>query len=59
MDLQSSEIIEDIIQWDIQTWKKPLEYWENKVDWDKINYVWNLEAGEAAYLYGWLKKASK
>jgi SAM-dependent methyltransferase len=58
MDLKSSEIIEDIIQWDIQTWKKPLEYWENKVDWDKINLCLEL-GGRQGGLSLWLAQKGK
>jgi len=33
----------DILQWDVASWSVVLEYWENKVEWSKINL--GLELG--------------
>lgn len=30
------EIVRDIVQWDVNTWKKAISYWESKLDWGKI-----------------------
>lgn len=35
--------LKDIIQWDISSWRKALEYWENEVDWSQVNHA--LEVG--------------
>ncbi|MBM3187036.1 MAG: methyltransferase domain-containing protein [Bacteroidetes bacterium] len=40
----TKELIKDIIQWDIKSWSKALSYWENNIDWDKIQN--GLELGD-------------
>ena len=31
------ELLNDIIQWDVKSWSKALEFWENNVDWNKVD----------------------
>lgn len=32
----SKEVIKDIIQWDVASWSKALQYWEKNVDWETV-----------------------
>lgn len=32
----TEELTKDIIQWDIKSWSKALEYWDTNIDWNKI-----------------------
>ena len=32
----TKEITKDIVQWDIKTWSIALKYWDNTIDWSKI-----------------------
>ncbi|HYG49891.1 MAG TPA: class I SAM-dependent methyltransferase [Flavobacteriales bacterium] len=36
------ELQKDILQWDVQSWSRPLRYWEQAVDWSKIENVLEL-----------------
>ncbi len=47
------EAIADIIEWDVESWKKALEFWEEKVDWSKINTALEL-GGRRGGLSLWL-----
>jgi len=31
-----NKLTSDIIQWDIESWSKAIKYWDDKIDWDKI-----------------------
>jgi SAM-dependent methyltransferase len=48
----------DIIQWDIKSWSKSLRYWENAVDWNKIENVLELGSREGG-LSLWLALKGK
>lgn len=37
------KVIIDILQWDINSWNTALQYWENVIDWNKVNAA--LEIG--------------
>ena len=30
------DVLRDIVQWDVSSWSKALLYWENNVDWSRI-----------------------
>lgn len=47
--------LEEIIQWDVRAWKKALNYWEDNVDWSKVNTALELGAREGG-LSLWLSK---
>ena len=47
------EAIADIIEWDVESWKKALEFWEEKVDWSKIHTALEL-GGRRGGLSLWL-----
>jgi len=49
------EIIADIIEWDVESWKKALEFWEEKIDWSKIHTALEL-GGRRGGLSLWLAK---
>lgn len=38
----NDELIKDILQWDVKAWTKPLKYWEENVDWNKVRTVLEL-----------------
>lgn len=38
----NDELIKDILQWDVKAWTKPLKYWEENVDWNKVGTVLEL-----------------
>jgi SAM-dependent methyltransferase len=42
----SSEINKDIIQWDIKSWSKALDFWERNVPWEKVNKCLELGGRE-------------
>lgn len=33
----TKEIVKDIIQWDVVSWKKALDFWDQNIDWDSVN----------------------
>lgn len=39
-----SKFLADIIQWDIATWSRALQFWENEVDWSKVKHALELGA---------------
>jgi len=30
------KITKDILQWDVKSWSKALDYWDNYIEWDKM-----------------------
>lgn len=49
----------DIIQWDVKSWSKALNFWENSVDWSKVSTCLELggrEGGLSLWLAGKEKK---
>jgi SAM-dependent methyltransferase len=42
----SSEINKDIIQWDIKSWSKALDFWERNVPWENVNKCLELGGRE-------------
>lgn len=49
----TEKLIQDIIQWDIKSWTKALEYWDQNIDWNKINNALEL-GGREGGLSLWL-----
>jgi SAM-dependent methyltransferase len=56
--IMAKELIKDIIQWDIKSWTKALSYWENNIDWDKIQNGLEL-GGREGGLSLWLALKGK
>ena len=54
----TEELKKDIIQWDIKSWSKALEYWENNIDWSKIQNGLEL-GGRQGGLSLWLALKGK
>lgn len=54
----SKELLSDILQWDIQSWSKALQYWEDHVDWQSINHALEL-GGRQGGLSLWLATRNK
>ncbi len=54
----AKEIIKDIIQWDIKSWSRALEYWESNIDWSKIQNGLEL-GGREGGLSLWLALKGK
>jgi SAM-dependent methyltransferase len=52
------KVIKDIIQWDVQSWKKPFNFWESNIDWDKVNNCLELGANNGG-LSLWLALKGK
>ncbi len=46
-------MIKDIIQWDIKSWSKALTYWDNNIEWDKVQNALEL-GGREGGLSLWL-----
>lgn len=47
------ELVKDIIQWDVRSWQKVLFYWEQNIEWDKVERALELggrEGGLSLYL---------
>lgn len=42
----SSEINKDIIQWDVKSWSKALDFWERNVPWENVNKCLELGGRE-------------
>lgn len=40
----NTEVLKDILQWDVNSWALALDYWEKKVEWNKINVALELGA---------------
>lgn len=49
------ELKKDIIQWDVLSWSKALDYWEQHVDWSKVKTALEL-GGRQGGLSLWLAK---
>lgn len=56
--MNSQAIIKDIIQWDLKAWSKPLHYWDEKVDWQKVNNCLEI-GGREGGLSLWLALKDK
>lgn len=54
----TKELEIDILKWDVKSWLKPLRYWEEKVDWTKINDALEIGA-ENGGLSLWLALKGK
>ena len=54
----TEELKKDIIQWDIKSWSKALEYWENNIDWSRIQNGLEL-GGRQGGLSLWLALKGK
>lgn len=52
------ELLKDIIQWDVRSWKKAFDFWENKVEWGKVHNCLELGA-ELGGLSLWLALKGK
>lgn len=52
------ELKKDIVQWDINSWLKALSYWDNNVDWSKVNTCLEL-GGRQGGLSLWLALKGK
>ena len=51
--MMTKEITKDIIQWDVTSWSKALQYWDQNIDWNKIENGLELggrEGGLALWL---------
>jgi SAM-dependent methyltransferase len=54
----TKELTKDIIQWDVKSWSKALSYWDNKVEWNKIQHSLEL-GGREGGLSLWLALKGK
>jgi SAM-dependent methyltransferase len=54
----TKELTKDIIQWDIKSWSKALSYWEQRIDWNKIDNGLEL-GGREGGLSLWLALKGK
>ena len=52
------KLIKDILQWDVKSWSKALDYWENNMDWNIIENGLELGAREGG-LTLWLALKGK
>jgi hypothetical protein len=50
----AKEIIGDIVQWDVKSWSRALDYWESNIDWSKIQNGLEL-GGREGGLSLWLE----
>lgn len=48
----TKEFKKDIIQWDIKAWSKALSYWDNNIEWDKVQTDLNLADEKVDFHYG-------
>ncbi len=51
--MTQKELTKDFLQWDIKSWSKALEYWEDNIEWDKITNALEL-GGQMGGLSLWL-----
>ena len=49
----TADQLKDIIQWDVRTWSKALQFWEDEVDWSKVKRAMEL-GGREGGLSLWL-----
>jgi hypothetical protein len=54
----TKELAKDIIQWDIKSWSKALEYWDNNTDWNNVKNGLEL-GGREGGLSLWLALKGK
>lgn len=54
----TDKIKNDIIQWDIKSWNRALQYWERNIEWNKINNALEL-GGRKGGLSLWLALKNK
>jgi SAM-dependent methyltransferase len=54
----TKELIKDIIKWDIKSWSKALDFWENNIDWSKVENGLEL-GGHEGGLSLWLALKGK
>ncbi len=54
----TTALSKDIIQWDIKSWVKTIDYWDNSVDWDKVQIGLEL-GGRQGGLSLWLALKGK
>lgn len=54
----SNAVTKDIIQWDVKSWSKALQYWETHVDWKKVQTCLEL-GGREGGLSLWLALKGK
>ncbi len=54
----TDELTKDIIQWDIKSWSEALDYWDSKIDWNKIQNGLEL-GGRQGGLSLWLALKGK
>lgn len=52
------ELLKEIIQWDVKSWSKALSFWENNVDWDRVENGLEL-GGREGGLSLWLALKGK
>jgi SAM-dependent methyltransferase len=53
-----NELLQDVIQWDIKAWGKALSFWDENVDWSKVENCLEL-GGREGGLSLWLAKKGK
>jgi SAM-dependent methyltransferase len=56
--MMTKEITKDIIQWDVTSWSKALQYWDQNIDWNKIENGLEL-GGREGGLALWLSLKGK
>ena len=49
----NKQLISDIIQWDVNSWSKALIFWENKIEWERVESALEL-GGREGGLTLWL-----
>lgn len=54
----NNEVRKDVLQWDVLSWSKALNYWEEKVNWNNINTALELGARDGG-LSLWLALKGK
>lgn len=51
-------LLKDIIQWDVLSWKKAIDFWEENISWDKVTNVLEIGARDGG-LSLWLVLKNK
>jgi hypothetical protein len=51
-------LLKDIIQWDVLSWKKAIDYWEKNINWDEVTNVLEIGARDGG-LSLWLALKNK
>jgi SAM-dependent methyltransferase len=52
------ELLKDIVQWDVKTWSKAIDYWDATINWDKVQTCLEIGAREGG-LSLWLSLKGK